>query len=61
MARTILVSSEGKHGIEAGVAALRRNAARLDVIERPADTVRWYYWTENMPELAAEKTSFEGW
>jgi L-asparaginase len=33
LAKTILVSSEGKYGIEAGVAALRRGASRLDVIE----------------------------
>jgi len=31
--KTILVSSEGKYGIEAGVAALRHGASRLDVIE----------------------------
>jgi beta-aspartyl-peptidase (threonine type) len=31
--KTILVSSEGKYGIEAGVEALRRGASRLDVIE----------------------------
>ncbi|MCU0502174.1 MAG: isoaspartyl peptidase/L-asparaginase [Anaerolineae bacterium] len=33
MAKTILVSSEGKYGIEAGVEVLRGGAARLDVIE----------------------------
>ena len=33
MTKTILVSSEGKYGIEAGVEALRRGASRLDVIE----------------------------
>jgi len=61
LAKTILVSSEGKHGIEAGVAALRGDTSRLDVIGRPADTVRWYYWTENMAEFAAEKTTVVGW
>jgi len=33
LTKTILVSSEGKYGIAAGVEALRRGAARLDVIE----------------------------
>jgi L-asparaginase / beta-aspartyl-peptidase len=33
LTKTILVSSEGKYGIDAGVEALRRGASSLDVIE----------------------------